>query len=978
MKKSFLLLKVFLFTSVFTSLYGQQKFANLAHVTATQHPYYFIENDPANARFYTLSNGLSVILASNKEAPKIATMVAVKAGSKNDPSTNTGLAHYLEHMLFKGTDKYGTIDYEKEKVFLNQIDSLYEVYNTTKDNNLRKIIYRAIDSVSVIAAQYAVPNEYDKLMQIIGAEGTNAFTSFEQTVYLNTIPANEIHRWVTIEAERFRNPVLRLFHTELEAVYEEKNISMDNDFSKLYEELLATLFKKHNYGQQTTIGTVEHLKNPSLKAIKAYFETHYVPNNMAIVMVGDLDFDATIDMIASHFSYMQASKVPAYEFIPESPITSPIELEVTGPSSEMLFLGFRFPGNASKEADLLTMMNLVLSNSAAGLIDLNLNMTQKVLGAGCSPLSLNDYSVHYFYATAKEGQSFQEIRTLLLDQIEQVKKGNFDESLLKGILVNQTLDEITSFENNSNLASELMGAYVADIPWLNRLNQNYRLGQITKQEIMDFANTYYNNNYVVIYKKQGQAAKPEKIEKPEISQIPINREAMSDFLKEISEEEVDEIEPAFLDFSSAMLLDTVKNAPLFYIPNKRNTLFNLYYVIDLGTNHNKILSTALDYLSYVGTNRHSASEISSMFYALGSSFSVQSDGRYSYVSLSGLQEHFEASVKLFEHLLQDLKDDDEALNELKNRLIKSRENNLSNKNSIRNALGSYAYYGKKNPSNFVLSNKEIQKLKSKDLSDLIKNLLQYPHHIVYYGAMERGSLTQFLNDNHFQPSAFLKTPKLTEFKPVKHKKQTLYFAHYDMVQAEVTWHKPTIAFDLKQLPVITAYNEYFGGGMSSIVFQEIRESRALAYSTFARYSYPSRLDGVGKMTAYVGTQFDKFNDAYDAMTLLLNELPENERLMKQSVGSVLSSLRTSRTTKTSIYFTWRMLQNLELSRTIQEHNFSHISSVSMGDVVLFHKQVILPNPYILTVVADENQVSKSFLKPYGKYKKVKTSNLFGY
>ncbi|MCG9879728.1 MAG: insulinase family protein, partial [Bacteroidia bacterium] len=191
-----------------------------------KYSYTVVKNDPMKVRTYVLKNGLTVMMAINKKEPRVQTYIATKAGSKNDPADNTGLAHYLEHMLFKGTDKYGTKDWEKEKVQLDKIDALYELYNKTTDEAARKKIYRQIDSVSGIASKYAIANEYDKLMQSIGAQGTNAFTSLEQTVYVNDIPENNLSKWISIEAERFRNPILRLFHTELEAVYEEKNISM--------------------------------------------------------------------------------------------------------------------------------------------------------------------------------------------------------------------------------------------------------------------------------------------------------------------------------------------------------------------------------------------------------------------------------------------------------------------------------------------------------------------------------------------------------------------------------------------------------------------------------------------------------------------------------------------------------------------------------------------------------------------------------
>ena len=207
-------------------------------------------NDPMKARVYTLDNGLKVYLSVYKEKPRIQTSIAVATGSKNDPANATGLAHYLEHMLFKGTKSFGTKDYEKEKVYLDEIKYLYEVHRNEKDPVKRKTIYHQIDSVSNLASEWSIANEYDKMLANIGATGTNAYTSNDETVYINDIPANQIENWLKIEADRFINPVLRIFHTELEAVYEEKNRSLDSDQSKIWETLHAELFPGHTYGSQ--------------------------------------------------------------------------------------------------------------------------------------------------------------------------------------------------------------------------------------------------------------------------------------------------------------------------------------------------------------------------------------------------------------------------------------------------------------------------------------------------------------------------------------------------------------------------------------------------------------------------------------------------------------------------------------------------------------------------------------------------------
>ena len=484
--------------------------------------YKYVTHDPTNSRFYTLKNGLTVILSPTNKEPRIQCYVAVKAGSKTDPSTNTGLAHYLEHLLFKGTDKYGSLDWEKEKVQLDKIDALYEEYNHTKDAEKRKAIYKKIDSVSGVASKYAIANEYDKMMTAMGAQGTNAFTSFEKTVYTDDVPANALNKYITVQAERFRNPVLRIFHTELEAVYEEKNRSLDSDNSEVFETLFASLFKKHNYGLQTTIGTVEHLKNPSLKEIRKYFHTYYVPNNMAVVLSGDFNPDEAIAEIDKAFSYMTPKAVPQYTFEKEEPITAPIIKKVVGPDAENVSIAFRLPGNQDKDALLADLVSEILTNGKAGLIDLNLVKKQKLLGASAGAYTLIDYGILYLSGRPLQGQSLEQVKDLILGEIENLKKGNFDDDLIPSIINNMKKYVIQGTESYANRANMLMEAFTDNLDWKDRVAYVNSLSKITKADIVAFANKYLGNNYVVIYKEKGQRTNVEKIEKPAITPVETN------------------------------------------------------------------------------------------------------------------------------------------------------------------------------------------------------------------------------------------------------------------------------------------------------------------------------------------------------------------------------------------------------------------------------------------------------------------------
>jgi predicted Zn-dependent peptidase len=425
----------FVLVAFASNLYAQGVIA-WKQATSGGYPYKYVTGDPTHSRFYTLKNGLTVILSPTNKQPRIQAYIAVKAGSKTDPDDHTGLAHYLEHMMFKGTDKFGTTDFAKEKPYLDKINALYEQYNSTTDPAKRKEIYTEIDKTSGLAAKVSIANEYDKMMASMGGQGSNAFTSFEQTVYTDDIPSSAVDKFLTLQTERFRNPILRIFHTELEAVYEEKNRTLDDDGRKVNEAMFSALFPNNNYGRHTTIGTVEHLKNPSLNAIRNYYYTYYVPNNMGVILSGDFNPDVMIKKVDQHFSYMKAKPIPAYTFAPEQPITSPVKRDVYGPNPEALTVAFRFPGANTRDARLLDLMGSILTNGKAGIFDLNLVKQQKLLSASAGSYALRDYSVLLLRGNPIKGQSLEQVRELMLGEIAKLRKGEFSDDLIKSIVNN--------------------------------------------------------------------------------------------------------------------------------------------------------------------------------------------------------------------------------------------------------------------------------------------------------------------------------------------------------------------------------------------------------------------------------------------------------------------------------------------------------------------------------------------------------------
>lgn len=940
--------------------------------------YKYVTNDPMNARFYTLKNGLTVILSPTTTDPRIQAFVAIKAGSKTDPRTNTGLAHYLEHMLFKGTDQYGSLDWKKEKPELDKIDALYETYNKTKDEAKRKAIYHQIDSVSGVASKYAIANEYDKMMAAMGAQGTNAFTSFEQTVYTDDVPSSSLDKYLAVQGERFRNPILRIFHTELEAVYEEKNRSLDSDGSKVFEALFSELFKNHNYGQQTTIGTVEHLKNPSLVEIRKYFNTYYVPNNMGVILSGDFNPDEVIAKIDKAFSGMKNKPLEKYTAAPESPIATPIVKEITGPDAENLTIGYRLPGNKDKDVLIADLVGQVLTNGKAGLLDLNLVKKQKLLRASAFTFALIDYGVLYLSAAPTNGQSLEEVKTLVLGEIDNLKKGNFDEDLITAIINNIKKDKIYQSEKYDDRANALMEAFTSELDWRDQVAYVNDLSKITKADIVGFANKYLGENYVAILKRKGESEKTAKIEKPQITPVETNASKQSAFVKKIGEMPNTASVPVFLDFNKDIQKSKLGKAELLYVPNKDNQIFRLKYRYKIGSLNDLKQPIASQYIQFLGTDKMSAEEISKAFYKIACSFNISTGEDYTTVSIEGLQENFDQAVKLYEDLIKNVKADDAALKGLKDRIAKARKDAKANKGAILQGLTSYAIYGKDNKFNNVLSDSELQAMTSTDLVNRIKNLNNYEQTVIYYGPISIKDLENKLKSQHPIPAKFAEASAAKVFKQRPQTKNKVLFADYDMVQAETRWIRNTDIYDPNKNTIVKVFNNYFGGGMGSIIFQTIRESKALAYSTYGIYVQPQKKDQDYYMMSYVGSQADKFNDATTAMNELLTKMPDLPVNLDLAKTQVKKDIQTERITQDKIIFNYLAAKELGSNEDVRKNIYNTVDKIAMPELESFHKTNFSGKPYTYAIVASEKNVALKDLQKLGEVQKISLEELFGY
>ena len=945
--------------------------------------YESVEGDKSATRIYTLKNGLKVYMSVNKEQPRLQTMIAVRVGSKNDPAETTGLAHYFEHLMFKGTDKFGTQNYEAEKPLLDEIERLFEVYRATTDEAERKAIYAKIDSVSQEASKYAIPNEYDKLMQAIGADGTNAWTSYDETNYVEDIPSNQIENWAKIQAERFENAVIRGFHTELETVYEEYNMGLTRDNGKLFDKVLATIFPNHPYGTQTTIGKQEHLKNPSITNIKNYYKTYYVPNNMAICMAGDFNPDEAIVIIDKYFGQLKPNrKLPKVKEYKPARMTEVKTAEVYGLESESVAIAWPIEGAKSEGRLVGALLSSVLSNGGnCGLLDTNLLQEQKVLDAWGGVEYLADAGIVLMMGEPKQGQSLEEVRDLLLAEVAKLRNGEFDSDLLKAIIANYRRGEMAELESNFARAYNMEAAFINGLDWKDVATELDRAADITKEDVIAWANKNMPaDGYCVVYKRQGEDKSQKKIDKPSITPISANRDAQSDYLLAIQQSEVAPIAPVFVDYERDLGRTKLDSGiEVLYKHNISNELFNLTYLYDFGTTTVKSMALAADYFELLGTAEKSAEEIQRELYDLACSFSINVGAMQTTISISGLNENMERAMRIVDDYMTNVEGNNDVLREVKRDAVQQRTNAKASQQENFRALQNYCLYGSDYIHTLVMSSKELQSVSSEELLANIKQLSKVKHRVLYYGPQ---SITDLVGSLY---SAHAVGDDLIDLKsePIPTKavtKPNVLFAQYDAKQVYYMQYscRAEDKFNIENSPVGNLYNNYFSGGMNSIVFQEMREARGLAYSAYTYLAKGRVPQHPYYFYAFIATQNDKVEQAVKAFDDIIENMPRSEQAFELAKSGILANLESQRITKSLILWHYLEHEKFGLKEDINKTIYEGIQSLTLDDVVKFQQEFIKGRPYSYCILGDKHDLDMKYIRSLGKVKFLSQEEIFGY
>ncbi len=938
----------------------------------------FSQKKPIKVTEFVLENGLTVMLTENHNTPQIFGIVGIKAGAKNDPKNATGIAHYLEHMLFKGTETMGTVDFGKEKPFLDEVTRLYDELGKTTDETKRLAIQNQINEAAKKASEFAIPNEMDQLLTKMGGTKVNAFTSNDMTVYLNAFPSNQLEKWLTLYSHRFEKPVFRLFQSELETVYEEKNRAMDSPFRKIFEILLENVYKNHPYGQQTVLGSVEHLKNPSLKKMYEFYSTYYVANNMVLSLSGDFDTEKVIPIIKAKFGSWKSGSVPKFPDYKETDFKGREFMKKRMTPINVGIISFRSPHNGHPDEMKFDLAMQILSNNEGTGFLGKLSDNGKVMQAGAFLMPFNDYGVtSIFFIPKILRQRLKSAEKLVLNEIEQLKNGAFSDDFFEAIKLNKRKEIALTWENNQNRSLDMVQSFMEGKKWEDYYSKYASLDQISKQDIIDVANKYFGNNYFCFYSKMG-FPKKHKLNKPNFDPVIPKTKESSEFAKKLDKVPTSASHPTFVDFEKDMTSSTlVDNFEIHQVLNPFNNIFDLEIKYGVGKKKIPMLYLTQDYLSLLGTTDMSVIALKEAFHKLGASYYFRTEDETFTMHIRGVEENLEKILQLTRQFLTKVKVDETKLKKLRGEIKTNKKMERRDPGYISKSLLEYVIYGENAPAKQKFTKKQLKKTTGIEMVIAFKAAQTYHTTINYVGNVYRKKLDALCR-NYLLTNGILSPKEEMVILDKKFPKKTTFYVLHDkkQIQNQIYFMIEGQKRDNKTVPKIKAFNTYFGDGMSSLVFQEIREFRSLAYSAWGQYRLAKKEGKNNFFVSYIGCQADKTNDAIDAMVSLLNDMPEKSERMPLITSALIEKANASKPDFRKLATQISTWQAQGYQTDPNKLYLDEYHQLNFDDILNVYKSEIKDKTLVVTIFGNLKRVDLEKLKAYGDVVEVEKGEVF--
>jgi len=930
---------------------------------------------------HKLKNGLTVWLNEDHSQPKVFGAVVVKAGAKDCP--DTGIAHYFEHMMFKGTDKIGTVDYDAEKMLLDSIALKYDELAATEDEAARSQIQKEINELSIRSSDYVIPNEFNRLISKYGGSGLNAATSYDATIYFNTFSPQYMSQWAEINSERLLNPVFRLFQSELETVYEEKNMYGDFIGGPVMDRLLARYFAPHPYAYPI-IGSTKNLKNPRLTEMRKFFEEYYVASNMGLILSGDFDTEAVLPVLEKTFSRIRPGEAPKHDIVALPPFKGKEKMKIKFPVPLVKAMGMGFrgvPANHEDQVALAVAVNMLNNANGTGFLD-KLMVDRKIMASMAMNESMNEAGILAVAVIPKlMFQTYGGAEKLVWKEINRVKEGDFSDEIFNSLKQEQRRQYASNLENIDSRARIMMSLYSQGKSWEDYLQEVSGIDALTKEDVVRVARKYFSENYLCVTKTTGKYPK-DNLTKPDFSPIvPKNSEASSEYAKQLEQLPVQEVKPRFIDFQKDV--ETVSLTPLatlYATANPVTDIFTLNLVYQVGTLEQPKLMHLANYLQFLGTDSLSFHEFRTRLQVLGSTISFDATDKQFFMRITGFDKHFKETVQLAGDFIRHVKADDKQIRQVINDAKVTEKAFFESSDNIANALLEKVKYGEQSRFLTKLSLSEVKKLKGKELLDVFVQVRQTECDLLYCGTLPVAQVRE-----EIEASLPLKEITVAVNAPYhrdakKYDKPTVYFMDMPTASQSIVYGyaKGEVTDDAWSRHAARLFSVYFGGDMSSLMFQEIREFRSLAYRVSGRYILPPHnLEGkAGEFVTMLSTQSDKTLDALGIMNSLIHEMPEKEERISTVKQSIVNQVNNDFPSFREVPEKVAGFRRNGFDNDPSEALLSGISDMDMKDIIRFYRHNVRLKPVVYVIVGNSRRIDMKQLETYGNVIRLRKKDIY--
>lgn len=930
---------------------------------------------------HKLKNGLTVWLNEDHSQPKVFGAVVVKAGAKDCP--DTGIAHYFEHMMFKGTDKIGTVDYDAEKTLLDSIALKYDELAATEDEAARSQIQKEINELSIRSSDYVIPNEFNRLISKYGGSGLNAATSYDATIYFNTFSPQYMSQWAEINSERLLNPVFRLFQSELETVYEEKNMYGDFIGGPVMDRLLARYFAPHPYAYPI-IGSTKNLKNPRLTEMRKFFEEYYVASNMGLILSGDFDTEAVLPVLEKTFSRIRPGEAPKHDIVALPPFKGKEKMKIKFPVPLVKAMGMGFrgvPANHEDQVALAVAVNMLNNANGTGFLD-KLMVDRKIMASMAMNESMNEAGILAVAVIPKlMFQTYGGAEKLVWKEINRVKEGDFSDEIFNSLKQEQRRQYASNLENIDSRARIMMSLYSQGKSWEDYLQEVSGIDALTKEDVVRVARKYFSENYLCVTKTTGKYPK-DNLTKPDFSPIvPKNSEASSEYAKQLEQLPVQEVKPRFIDFQKDVeTVSLIPLATLYATANPVTDIFTLNLVYQVGTLEQPKLMHLANYLQFLGTDSLSFHEFRTRLQVLGSTISFDATDKQFFMRITGFDKHFKETVQLAGDFIRHVKADDKQIRQVINDAKVTEKAFFESSDNIANALLEKVKYGEQSRFLTKLSLSEVKKLKGKELLDAFVQVRQTECDLLYCGTLPVAQVREEIE-------AFLPLKEITvavnapyHRDAKKYDKPTVYFMDMPTASQSIVYGyaKGEVTDDAWSRHAARLFSVYFGGDMSSLMFQEIREFRSLAYRVSGRYILPPHnLEGkAGEFVTMLSTQSDKTLDALGIMNSLIHEMPEKEERISTVKQSIVNQVNNDFPSFREVPEKVAGFRRNGFDNDPSEALLSGISDMDMKDIIRFYRHNVRLKPVVYVIVGNSRRIDMKQLETYGNVIRLRKKDIY--